>query len=279
MCVDVQRVARAGIAEASSRHLCVRSVVLARRTRPRRRPTRSRRRRRRRRSGRPRAARRCRRSRRARGRRRARRSSGRRSGCRSRRRRSAGRSPRRTGGTCGRRSARRGGRRSTETVTASVASMIPTTTRPPVRRWRNAPAATTAPIPMAATASAIVHGTSVPVASSSASAPAPASRRPNTGRKSEGCRGARTSVPVSGAGSPSFPRRCAITIAAPPSRSSVHAKPLFGQKSACATSETTAIATRATPARSQGRSRWRLSASEAIESVRPSSGMTSAAAT
>ena len=70
-----------------------------------------------------------------------------------------------------------------------------------------------------------------------------------------GLPGARTSVPVSGAGSPSFPRRCAITIAAPPSRSSVHAKPLFGQKSACATSETTAIATRATPARSQGRSR------------------------
>ena len=76
-----------------------------------------------------------------------------------------------------------------ETVTASVARMIPTTTRPPVRRWRNAPAATTTPVPIAATASAIVHGTSVPVASSSASAPAAASRRPNTGQEERGLPG------------------------------------------------------------------------------------------
>ena len=158
-----------------------------------------------------------------------------------------------------------------------------------MRSCRNAPTTSVTPTATAATASAIDHGMSTPQRASAAEDRRPRSRarRARRARAGTTARGGRAAAP-SAAG-----RRCGSAAADGPRPSRapeseqrdpgeraarIQAKSPCGQRWAWERSTIAATATSASPISRHGRSRCSRSASSTIDSSRPSSGITSAAA-
>ena len=170
-----------------------------------------------------------------------------------------------------------------DTAIASVARKIPTSTRPPVRLRVAAPATTATPVAIAPTASATSHRMSTPTASSRASDAGPGEQDSHPGRKIDGDARLRRSAGVSAG----LRRRARAIVGAalrehdrePAEQEQRPRETAVGPEVRLRDQRDECDATSATPARSQGRSRWRRSASDTIESLSPSSGITSPAAT